>query len=223
MCSYAFASSLCACVHMCVHLCVYQLISCVMCSQVLLLQGTWLVSCFFFSGGGDTAQAPAHDPVANQLLYGCQVPKLPLDHRRIFSASLYMANKFKQEVPWHLQQFVVVHMHLHVPVRFCVQLCVFRCVVALYFHIPCTFRVPCWYHVFPFQEEKTKHERQHTIQSPNSFFMYINCPGCLQITTTASRQAHNHGQQHLHSWYPDLHSNLCVLIFICIKFVCVCL
>lgn len=36
------------------------------------------------------------------------------------------------------------------------------------------------------QEEKTKHKLKRMIQSPNSFFMDVKCPGCLQITTVYS-------------------------------------
>merc|ERR1712085_130251 len=35
-------------------------------------------------------------------------------------------------------------------------------------------------------EEKTKHKLKRMIQSPNSFFMDVKCPGCLQITTVFS-------------------------------------
>merc|ERR1719183_1854617 len=34
--------------------------------------------------------------------------------------------------------------------------------------------------------EKTKHKLKRMIQSPNSFFMDVKCPGCLQITTVYS-------------------------------------
>eukprot|EP00419_Tripos_fusus_P089495 CAMPEP_0172856318 /NCGR_PEP_ID=MMETSP1075-20121228/63975_1 /TAXON_ID=2916 /ORGANISM="Ceratium fusus, Strain PA161109" /LENGTH=78 /DNA_ID=CAMNT_0013703493 /DNA_START=27 /DNA_END=261 /DNA_ORIENTATION=- len=30
------------------------------------------------------------------------------------------------------------------------------------------------------QEEKTKHKLKRMIQGPNSFFMDVKCPGCLQ-------------------------------------------
>merc|ERR1719408_94762 len=36
------------------------------------------------------------------------------------------------------------------------------------------------------KEEKTKHKLKRMIQSPNSFFMDVKCPGCLQITTVYS-------------------------------------
>merc|ERR1712039_360524 len=34
--------------------------------------------------------------------------------------------------------------------------------------------------------EKAKHKLKRMIQSPNSFFMDVKCPGCLQITTVYS-------------------------------------
>merc|ERR1712093_254464 len=37
------------------------------------------------------------------------------------------------------------------------------------------------------KEEKRKHKLKRMIQSPNSFFMDVKCPGCLQITTVYSR------------------------------------
>merc|ERR1712004_15918 len=36
------------------------------------------------------------------------------------------------------------------------------------------------------KEEKAKHKLKRMIQSPNSFFMDVKCPGCLQITTVYS-------------------------------------
>merc|ERR1712203_437911 len=36
------------------------------------------------------------------------------------------------------------------------------------------------------KEEKSKHKLKRMIQSPNSFFMDVKCPGCLQITTVYS-------------------------------------
>lgn len=36
------------------------------------------------------------------------------------------------------------------------------------------------------KEEKCKHKLKRMIQSPNSFFMDVKCPGCLQITTVFS-------------------------------------
>ncbi|CAL1136202.1 unnamed protein product [Cladocopium goreaui] len=35
-------------------------------------------------------------------------------------------------------------------------------------------------------EEKRRHKLKRMIQSPNSFFMDVKCPGCLQITTVFS-------------------------------------
>ncbi|CAK9066394.1 unnamed protein product [Durusdinium trenchii] len=35
-------------------------------------------------------------------------------------------------------------------------------------------------------EEKSRHKLKRMIQSPNSFFMDVKCPGCLQITTVFS-------------------------------------
>merc|ERR1711924_339479 len=36
------------------------------------------------------------------------------------------------------------------------------------------------------KDEKAKHKLKRIIQSPNSFFMDVKCPGCLQITTVYS-------------------------------------
>merc|ERR1739845_115355 len=36
------------------------------------------------------------------------------------------------------------------------------------------------------KEEKAKHKLKRMIQSPNSFFMDVKCPGCFQITTVYS-------------------------------------
>ncbi len=35
-------------------------------------------------------------------------------------------------------------------------------------------------------EEKQKHKLKRLIQSPNSFFMDVKCPGCFHITTVFS-------------------------------------
>mmetsp|Transcript_16343 Transcript_16343/g.22521 ORF Transcript_16343/g.22521 Transcript_16343/m.22521 type:complete len:83 (-) Transcript_16343:166-414(-) len=35
-------------------------------------------------------------------------------------------------------------------------------------------------------DEKTKHKLKRLIQSPNSFFMDVKCPGCFHITTIFS-------------------------------------
>eukprot|EP00438_Fugacium_kawagutii_P031754 Skav224665 [mRNA] locus=scaffold3549:40950:49503:+ [translate_table: standard] len=35
-------------------------------------------------------------------------------------------------------------------------------------------------------QERSKHKLKRMIQSPNSFFMDVKCPGCLQITTVFS-------------------------------------
>jgi len=34
--------------------------------------------------------------------------------------------------------------------------------------------------------EKSQHKLKKLIQAPNSFFMDVKCPGCLQITTVYS-------------------------------------
>uniref|UniRef100_A0A6B2LVM0 Small ribosomal subunit protein eS27 n=1 Tax=Arcella intermedia TaxID=1963864 RepID=A0A6B2LVM0_9EUKA len=34
--------------------------------------------------------------------------------------------------------------------------------------------------------EKTKHKKKRFVQGPNSYFMDVKCPGCLQITTVYS-------------------------------------
>ena len=35
-------------------------------------------------------------------------------------------------------------------------------------------------------EEKRKHKLKRLVQSPNSFFMDVKCPGCFTITTVFS-------------------------------------
>mmetsp|Transcript_18234 Transcript_18234/g.43930 ORF Transcript_18234/g.43930 Transcript_18234/m.43930 type:complete len:83 (-) Transcript_18234:119-367(-) len=35
-------------------------------------------------------------------------------------------------------------------------------------------------------EEAQKHKLKRLVQSPNSYFMDVKCPGCLQITTVFS-------------------------------------
>ena len=35
-------------------------------------------------------------------------------------------------------------------------------------------------------DEKRKHKLKRLIQSPNSFFMDVKCPGCFHITTIFS-------------------------------------
>ncbi|EDM13525.1 rCG63653 [Rattus norvegicus] len=36
------------------------------------------------------------------------------------------------------------------------------------------------------EEEKRKHKKKHLVQSPNSYFMDVKCPGCYKITTVFS-------------------------------------
>ncbi|XP_041054641.1 40S ribosomal protein S27-like [Carcharodon carcharias] len=36
------------------------------------------------------------------------------------------------------------------------------------------------------EKEKRKHKKKHLVQSPNSYFMDIKCPGCYKITTEFS-------------------------------------
>ncbi|XP_014332479.1 small ribosomal subunit protein eS27-like [Bos mutus] len=36
------------------------------------------------------------------------------------------------------------------------------------------------------EEEKRKHKKKRLVQSPNSYFMDVKCPGCYQITTVFS-------------------------------------
>ncbi|XP_029212120.2 40S ribosomal protein S27-like [Acropora millepora] len=36
------------------------------------------------------------------------------------------------------------------------------------------------------EEEKQKHKRKRLVQSPNSYFMDVKCPGCYKITTVFS-------------------------------------
>mmetsp|Transcript_5661 Transcript_5661/g.7576 ORF Transcript_5661/g.7576 Transcript_5661/m.7576 type:complete len:83 (+) Transcript_5661:43-291(+) len=41
--------------------------------------------------------------------------------------------------------------------------------------------------LYPSQaDEKKKHKLKRLIQSPNSFFMDVRCPGCFHITTVFS-------------------------------------
>ncbi|KAK6588338.1 hypothetical protein RS030_6889 [Cryptosporidium xiaoi] len=42
------------------------------------------------------------------------------------------------------------------------------------------------HHYRVFRHEEQKHKLKRLIQSPNSFFMDVRCPGCLQITTVFS-------------------------------------
>ncbi|KAB0389499.1 hypothetical protein E2I00_004377, partial [Balaenoptera physalus] len=37
-----------------------------------------------------------------------------------------------------------------------------------------------------FLEEKRTHKKKHLVQSPNSYFMDLKCPGCYKITTIFS-------------------------------------
>merc|ERR1711916_275575 len=36
------------------------------------------------------------------------------------------------------------------------------------------------------QEEQRRHKLKRLVQSPNSYFMDVKCPGCLEITTVFS-------------------------------------
>ncbi|XP_073475243.1 ribosomal protein eS27-like isoform X2 [Aquarana catesbeiana] len=36
------------------------------------------------------------------------------------------------------------------------------------------------------EEEKTRHKKKRLVQSPNSYFMDVKCPGCYKITTVFS-------------------------------------
>ncbi|XP_062964340.1 small ribosomal subunit protein eS27-like [Cynocephalus volans] len=38
----------------------------------------------------------------------------------------------------------------------------------------------------PSPEEKRKHKKKHLVQSPNSDFMDVKCPGCSKITPVFS-------------------------------------
>uniref|UniRef100_A0A4W2FVD5 40S ribosomal protein S27 n=1 Tax=Bos indicus x Bos taurus TaxID=30522 RepID=A0A4W2FVD5_BOBOX len=38
----------------------------------------------------------------------------------------------------------------------------------------------------PSPEEKMKHKKKRLVQSPNSYFMDVKCPGCYKITTVFS-------------------------------------
>jgi len=33
------------------------------------------------------------------------------------------------------------------------------------------------------EEERRKHKKKRLVQSPNSYFMDVKCPGCYKITT----------------------------------------
>ncbi|XP_005989946.1 small ribosomal subunit protein eS27-like [Latimeria chalumnae] len=37
-----------------------------------------------------------------------------------------------------------------------------------------------------FEEERQKHKKKRLVQSPNSYFMDVKCPGCFRITTIFS-------------------------------------
>ncbi|TKC46269.1 hypothetical protein EI555_020664, partial [Monodon monoceros] len=39
----------------------------------------------------------------------------------------------------------------------------------------------------PSPEEKRKHKKKRLVQSPNSYFVDVKCPGCYKITTVFSR------------------------------------
>jgi len=41
----------------------------------------------------------------------------------------------------------------------------------------------------PAHYEATQHKLKRLVQSPNSFFMDVKCPGCFQITTVFSHAA----------------------------------
>ncbi|KAH0504538.1 40S ribosomal protein S27 [Microtus ochrogaster] len=36
------------------------------------------------------------------------------------------------------------------------------------------------------EEEKRKHKKKRLVQSPNSYFVDVKCPGCYRITTAFS-------------------------------------
>jgi hypothetical protein len=36
------------------------------------------------------------------------------------------------------------------------------------------------------EEERQKHKKKRLVQSPNSYFMDVKCPGCYKITTGKS-------------------------------------
>ncbi|XP_006094366.3 40S ribosomal protein S27-like, partial [Myotis lucifugus] len=38
----------------------------------------------------------------------------------------------------------------------------------------------------PSPEEKRKHKKKRLVQSPNSYFLVVKCPGCYKITTVFS-------------------------------------
>ena len=38
------------------------------------------------------------------------------------------------------------------------------------------------------EEERRKHKKKRLVQSPNSYFMDVKCPGCYKITTGKRRQ-----------------------------------
>ncbi|XP_028317698.1 40S ribosomal protein S27.1, partial [Gouania willdenowi] len=38
----------------------------------------------------------------------------------------------------------------------------------------------------PPEEEKRRHKKKRLVQSPNSYFMDVKCPGCYKITTVFS-------------------------------------
>ena len=41
-------------------------------------------------------------------------------------------------------------------------------------------------------DERRKHKKKRLVQSPNSYFMDVKCPGCYKITTGKSFSTPNH-------------------------------
>uniref|UniRef100_A0A8I3Q6C9 40S ribosomal protein S27-like n=2 Tax=Canis lupus TaxID=9612 RepID=A0A8I3Q6C9_CANLF len=42
-------------------------------------------------------------------------------------------------------------------------------------------------------EEKRKHKKKHLVQTPNSYFMDMKCPGCYKITTAGAKPLRHPG------------------------------
>ncbi|XP_051010307.1 40S ribosomal protein S27-like [Acomys russatus] len=40
--------------------------------------------------------------------------------------------------------------------------------------------------LYPTPEKRWKHKKKCPVQSPNSYFMVVKCPGCYKITTVFS-------------------------------------
>ncbi|KAM7331635.1 hypothetical protein ACRRTK_008343 [Alexandromys fortis] len=56
------------------------------------------------------------------------------------------------------------------------------------------------------EEEKRKHKKKRLVQSPNSYFMDVKCPGCYKITTVFSHAQTEHFDKDGWSlWHAEHH------------------